>query len=108
VKLQRSEKRRIPGLGTAAWNYLAITQWILGIRPEFDGLRIDPCIPPEWDGFSVVRVYRGCRLHISVHNPEHVSRGVRKMELNGQAVDGNLFIVNERAGDWQVDVWMGN
>jgi cellobiose phosphorylase len=75
--------------GTAAWNYLAVTQWILGIRPEFDGLRIDPCIPPEWDDFSVERIFRGCRLNITVRNPQHVSRGVTRVIVDGVKIEGS-------------------
>jgi cellobiose phosphorylase len=62
--------------GTAAWTYSAITQWILGIRPEFDGLKIDPCMPSHWDGFTIKREYRGAVYNIEIRNPEHVSRGV--------------------------------
>jgi len=48
--------------GTAAWNYVAISQAILGIQPDYDGLRIDPCIPPDWDGFTAIRQFRGAHL----------------------------------------------
>ncbi len=94
--------------GTAAWNYLAVTQWILGIRSEYDGLRIDPCIPPDWDGFDVERIFRGCRLHITVYNPQHVSRGVKKMEVDGLPVDGNLLVLEGSPFNHQVHIWMGN
>lgn len=94
--------------GTAAWNYVAVTQWILGIRPEYDGLRIDPCIPPEWDGFNVERIFRGCRLNITVHNPQHVSRGVIKMEVDGLPADGNLLVLEGSPVKHQVNIWMGN
>ena len=93
--------------GTAAWNYLAITQWILGIRPEFDGLRLDPCIPTEWEGFSVERSFRGCRLHIDVLNPQHVSRGVMRVEVDGIGIEGNLVKLDKQGGEYQVLVWMG-
>ena len=93
--------------GTAAWNYLAVSQWILGIRPEFEGLRIDPCIPPDWDGFTVQRTFRGSRFNITVHNPEHVSRGVVSVKLDGRQIVGNLLLVDGSASEHQVDVWMG-
>jgi cellobiose phosphorylase len=92
--------------GTAAWNYVAITQWILGIRPEYDGLRIDPCIPTEWDGFDVDRSFRGSQMHITVHNPEHVSRGVIKMQVDGVDTEGSL-VVDTVPGEHQVQVWLG-
>jgi len=94
--------------GTAAWNYVAVTQWILGIRPEFDGLKIDPCIPPEWDGFYVERIFRGCRLNITVHNPQHLSRGVVRMEVDGIPRAGNLLVLDGSPIHHQVTVWMGN
>ncbi len=52
--------------GTAAWNYVAITQWILGIQPTYDGLRIAPVIPRDWPGYEATRVFRGVTYHISV------------------------------------------
>jgi len=93
--------------GTAVWNYLAITQWILGIRPEFDGLRLDPCIPPTWEGFSAERSFRGSKLHINVLNPQHISRGVIRIEVDGIGIEGNLVKLDEWGGDHQVLVWMG-
>ena len=93
--------------GTAAWNYVAITQWILGIRPDFDGLRIDPCIPPEWDGFTVERRFRGSKLYITVHNPQHISHGVVRFELDGVLLAGNLVNLDGKPGDHKVEVWLG-
>jgi cellobiose phosphorylase len=93
--------------GTAAWNYVAITQWILGIRPDFNGLRIDPCIPPEWEEFTVERDFRGSRLHISVHNPQHVSWGVVRMEVDGSPVQGSVIRLDGARTEHQVEVWLG-
>ena len=76
--------------GTAAWNYVAITKWILGIRPDFHGLLIDPCIPQDWHGFEVVKRFRGDTYYIKVKNPEHVSRGVREIRLDNKLLDSNL------------------
>lgn len=75
--------------GTAAWAYQAAVQYILGIQPAYAGLKIDPCIPPEWDGFEVRRVFRGAQIHIRVDNPRHVSRGVFSLMVNGARVEGN-------------------
>ena len=77
--------------GTAAWNYVAITQAILGIQPAFDGLRIDPCIPAAWDGFRVTRQFRGDTYDIHVSNPTHVSKGVASLTVDGQPVSGNVL-----------------
>ncbi len=83
---------RIPWLsGSATWTYYAISQYILGIRPEYDGLTIDPCIPSVWDGFAATRKFRGCLFEIEVLNPEHVEKGVAKLELNGKALDSNFI-----------------
>jgi cellobiose phosphorylase len=77
--------------GTASWMYQAATQYILGIRPTYEGLLIDPCIPPEWDGFKAWRQFRRARYNITVENSKHVSRGVLSIEVDGQAIEGNLL-----------------
>ncbi|HLJ49911.1 MAG TPA: hypothetical protein VKU01_28050 [Bryobacteraceae bacterium] len=74
--------------GTAAWNYYAITQWILGIRPEYGGLRVAPVIPERWAGFHVVRLFRGVRFDITIHRSGPGNRVTLTVE--GQAHDGNL------------------
>jgi cellobiose phosphorylase len=76
--------------GTAAWNYYAITRHILGVRPDYEGLRIDPCIPPSWKGFSVKRSLRGTTFNIKVVNPNSVSKGVAGMTVDGNPVEGNV------------------
>jgi cellobiose phosphorylase len=93
--------------GTAAWNFVAIGQWILGVRPEHDGLRIDPCIPPDWSDFSAVRQFRGETLNITVHNPDGVSRGVTRMTVNGQPAAGNLVQPGPSGGTREIEVWLG-
>ncbi len=75
--------------GTASWNYYAITQYILGIKPDYDGLVIDPCIPADWTGYKVTREFRGTTYEIEVTNPNKVSKGVKQLEVDGKAVDGN-------------------
>jgi cellobiose phosphorylase len=77
--------------GTASWNYVAATQHILGVKADFDGLRVDPCIPPEWSGFKVSRVYRGEIFEIQISNPNGVMKGVRRISMDGAEVaDGIL------------------
>jgi cellobiose phosphorylase len=74
--------------GTAAWNYVAITQWILGIRPTFDGLKVAPVIPSAWDGFEAVRSYRGVRYKIKV---ERRGPGNNvQLEVDGNLVSGTV------------------
>ncbi len=74
--------------GTAAWNYYAITQWILGIRPEYGGLRVAPEIPERWTGFHVTRSFRGVRFDIAVRRKGPGNRVT--LTVDGQAHDGNL------------------
>ena len=77
--------------GTAAWNYYTITQYILGIRPDYDGLLVDPCIPAEWDGFKVSRTFRGTTFDIEILNPNHVMKGVKELWIDGQKGNGNMI-----------------
>lgn len=93
--------------GTAAWNFIAVSQWILGIRPEYDGLRIDPCIPPGWDGFSVERTFRDARYRIEIKNPGHVAGGVKSVHLDGVKLENNLIPVAADTGEHRVRVVMG-
>ncbi|GIQ67509.1 glycosyl transferase [Xylanibacillus composti] len=93
--------------GTAAWNYVAITQAILGIQPDFDGLKIDPCIPKDWEGYTITRVFRGDTLNIAVKNPNRVSKGVQSITVNGQAIEGNVVPVAGDGGTYQIEVVLG-
>ena len=70
--------------GSGGWSYFAATHDILGIRPDFHGLNVDPCIPADWDGFEADRVFRGATYHITVENPDHVMKGVAKIIVDGQ------------------------
>ena len=76
--------------GTAAWNFVAITQWILGIRPDHDGLRIDPCLPSDWDGFEATRRFRGATYDITVRKPRGTTGQVTSLVVDGRRVDGNV------------------
>ena len=69
--------------GSAGWAYFAATRYMLGVRPEFDRLTVDPCIPSAWDGFEVTRRWRGATYDIVVENPEHVEKGVQRIEVDG-------------------------
>ncbi len=91
--------------GTASWNYYAITQFILGLKPGYDGLQIDPCIPHDWNGFKVTRVFRNASYHIEVKNPNHVSKGVKQITVDGTAVKGNIIPIAD--GEHQVVVELG-
>ncbi|MGB8316562.1 MAG: glycosyl transferase, partial [Ignavibacteriaceae bacterium] len=77
--------------GTAAWNYYAITQYILGIQPQYNGLKVEPCIPKEWDGFEISRKFRGANYIIKISNPDHISKGIKKLVVNGKEIEGNVI-----------------
>ena len=77
--------------GTAAWTFLNVSQFILGIRPDYDGLLIDPCIPDHLDGFKVSRTFRGITYNIDIQNPNLVEKGVVKLIVDGQEVNGNTI-----------------
>lgn len=91
--------------GTASWNFVAISQWILGIRPDWKGLIIDPCFPAGWQEFSVVRKFRGTSYNIHVKNPEGICRGVKSLVINGEKLDGNRIPLADR--DCEVTVILG-
>ena len=69
--------------GSAGWAYYAATQYLLGIRPDFDGMIVDPCVPAQWKAFGVMRVWRGATYRIHVQNPRGVEKGVASLTLNG-------------------------
>jgi cellobiose phosphorylase len=79
--------------GSAQWIHRVATHWILGIRPQVDGLLVDPAIPAEWPGFAVHRKFRGATYEITVENPAHVSSGVRSVLVDGQPYPTNLLPV---------------
>jgi N,N'-diacetylchitobiose phosphorylase len=100
--------------GTASWSYVGVTQYILGIRPELAGLRIDPCLPEGWDGYQVTRQFRGKSLTINVRNPLGVATGVasvmigkREVDLAGDDKRGALVPVEELADGDVLTVTMG-
>jgi N,N'-diacetylchitobiose phosphorylase len=104
----RPGNTRTPWLtGAAAWAYWSATQYILGLRPELDGLRIDPCIPSTWNGFRARRRFRGRSIQIDVKNPNGVCRGVKTLTLNGEMLTGTLIPVDRLGDQNQVAVVLG-
>ena len=93
--------------GTAAWNFVAISQYILGVMPDYDGLKIDPSIPATWDGFSITRKFRGATYNVTVSNPSHVSKGIKSVTVDGVAIEGNILPVFEVDTTHVVEVVMG-
>jgi cellobiose phosphorylase len=89
--------------GSAAWNYVAVTQWILGIRPEHEGLRIDPCLPAGWKGFDSVRRFRGATYRISIRKDRGVRGRVSSLSVDGHPVGGTVVPVVEAGREVLVD-----
>jgi len=93
--------------GTAAWNWVAISQHILGIQPDYEGLKIDPCVPGEWRQFNVTRQFRGATYNITIENPDGVNKGVKGMTVDGQAVDGDVVPAADAGATVEVKVTLG-
>ena len=93
--------------GTAAWNWAAISQDILGIKPGYDGLWIDPCVPKGWKGYRVVRKFRGATYNITIENPMAICKGVPQMRVDGIEMDGNVIPVAEAGRSVDVLVTLG-
>jgi cellobiose phosphorylase len=99
---------RVPWLsGSAAWSFYAATQYILGVQPEYGGLRIDPCIPSAWKEFKVTRIFRGKKLTITVKNPDGAQKGVKKLVFDGALLEGNFIPAEKLLAENQVEVEMG-
>lgn len=90
--------------GTVAWSFVTLSQYILGIRPDFDGLIVDPCIPTAWKKFSVVRKFRNSTYTITVNNPKGVSKGVKVLTLDGKEISGNKVPILNDGKNHSVEV----
>nr|MDA3892467.1 glycosyl transferase [Salinivirgaceae bacterium] len=93
--------------GTAAWNFYAVVQYILGLNPQYNGLEMNPCIPNEWKGYKISRKFRGATYNIEVKNPNGVSKGVSELKVNGTAVEGNIIPLADKGSVNTVEVIMG-
>jgi len=93
--------------GTAAWTFYNVSQYILGIQPQYDGLQIDPCIPAEFAGFTLTRKFRGDTYVITVDNSAKAMKGVKSMTLDGKELSGNIIPVCGDGKIHQVAVLMG-
>jgi len=84
---KRFGRARHPWLtGSAGWFYTAVTKFILGVRADYKGLIVDPCIPSDWQGFKVRKEFRGAVYEIEVSNPDRVCKGIKEVYLNGESV----------------------
>ena len=93
--------------GTAAWTFTTMSQFILGIKPDFDGLLIDPCIPSELSEIKITRKFRGNTYHITIDNSAHVESGIAKVIVYGNEYDSNLIKTTSSNSDISVTVVMG-
>ncbi len=93
--------------GTAAWTFVNISQYILGVYPTLQGLSINPCVPKEFGDFTLTRQYRGADYNITVKNPENVEKGVKAMTVDGTAVEGCVIPYVEGKKVYNVEVVMG-
>jgi cellobiose phosphorylase len=92
--------------GTAAWTFASVSQGLLGVKADYEGLRVEPCIPKAWPGFTVTRRFRGVEYRIVVKNPEGVNGGVKRVVVNGKVAAGGV-IPMMREGPVQVEVVLG-
>ena len=92
--------------GSAAWMYRVSYDYMLGIRPTYKGLLMDPAIPSQWDGFKAKRMYRGTLYTIEVLNPTHVEKGVKEIIVDGNRIEGNILAVSSMK-ECKVKVIMG-
>ncbi len=93
--------------GTAAWTFVTLSQGILGIKPDHDGLRIDPCIPRSWKSFHVRRRFRDVAYEITVSNPHGVNTGVSSLVVDGREITGNLIPLNDSRDTVEVVAVLG-
>lgn len=94
--------------GTAAWTFTNVSQHILGIRPDFDGLTIDPCIPSSIKKLKITRTYRNAQYHILINNPNGVEKGVSSISVNGLIIQGSIIPFIQGQKSYDVVVFMGN
>lgn len=93
--------------GSSQWLHRVATHWILGIRPQPDGLLVDPSIPAQWDGFKITRKFQGATYQITVQNPAHLNHGVQSMRVDGTPVGNQLIPVFADGKNHVVEVLLG-
>lgn len=93
--------------GSAAWLFRVVNEYILGIRPVCEGLLVDPCIPAEWEGYTVNRLFRGCLYRIQVANPQHISHGIEEICINGRKMKGCVIPLCQEESSCDVKAVMG-
>ncbi len=92
--------------GTAAWTFCNASQYILGVRPDYNGLVVDPCIPDTMTDFTIVRKFQGATYNIHVSNPNGSQYGVKSMVVNGQNIEGCIVPFMDGVTEYQVEITM--
>lgn len=90
--------------GTAAWTFVNISQYILGIKPTLQGLMIDPCIPSDFGNFKIIRMYRGITYHIEILQQNQKQKGISSLTVNGKKINGNIIPFDDSQKDVQIAV----
>ncbi|MEI3194176.1 MAG: glycosyl transferase [Lachnospiraceae bacterium] len=90
--------------GTAAWTFVNVSQYILGIYPTLNGLSVDPCIPSDMEGFTVTRQYRGASYEIKVTNKDHAQKGIQSFLVDGKAIEGHVIPYDPAKKQYQVEI----
>ncbi len=99
---------RLPWLsGSATWTFYAISQYILGIKPQYHGITIDPCIPALWKEFTAIRKFRGNTLNIKVTNPNGIEQGVGSITVNGKEIQDSFIPMDQLTAVTEIEVVMG-
>ena len=93
--------------GTAAWTFVNISQYILGVYPTHTGLSINPCIPKGFGDFSITRQFREGTYYIQVKNPSNVEKGIASMIVDGNSIEGNIIPYEKGKTEYHVEVTMG-
>ena len=89
------------------WLIATMFQAAVPVSQEFDGLKVDPSIPANWDGFTATRLFRGAKYNITIKNPSHVCKGVKSMLVDGKAVEGCVVPYVEGKTEFNVDITLG-
>ena len=93
--------------GTAAWTFVNVSQYILGVYPTHNGLSIDPCVPKDFGDFELTRKFREGTYNIKVQNPDHVEKGIKSITVDGKAIDGCVIPYVKGKETYDVVVTMG-
>ena len=93
--------------GTAAWTFVNISQYILGLYPTHKGLSIDPCVPKDFGDFTLTRKFREGTYNIKVTNPDNVEKGIKSITVDGKAIDGCVIPYEKGKATYEVEVTMG-